>query len=118
MDTWHCSITPGLRSEGDKDQRTSSRQHGGRPCDQEPEEKGLRPIHAKKVGFKLYIKVFVDFWSDIGRFCSFFEDLGPFFRPDLGEKLGGCYPLQAYINQRFLKPWGERVQNREMLKNC
>jgi hypothetical protein len=32
-------------------------------------------------------------------------DIGPFFRPDLGEKLGGCYPIFAYINHRFLNPW-------------
>jgi hypothetical protein len=37
-------------------------------------------------------------------FWAFFEDLGPFMKPDLGDKLGDYYPLQACINQRFLNP--------------
>jgi hypothetical protein len=30
-------------------------------------------------------------------------DIGPFLRPDLGEKLGFCYPLHSYINQEVLE---------------
>jgi hypothetical protein len=48
--------------------------------------------------------IFNGFLTSFGRFSPFLEDLGPFLRPDLGGKLGVCYPLQAYINQRFLKP--------------
>jgi hypothetical protein len=61
--------------------------------------------------------IFMDFFSSFGRFNPFLGDLGPFLRSDFREKLGGCYPLLIYINQRFLEPWRE-VQNRKILKNC
>jgi hypothetical protein len=61
--------------------------------------------------------IFNGLLARFGRFNPFLEDLGPFLRPDLGGKLGVCYQLQAYINQRFLKPWRE-VQIRKMLMNC
>jgi hypothetical protein len=32
------------------------------------------------------------------------RDIGPFFRPDLGGKLGDGYQIQIYINQAFLRP--------------
>jgi hypothetical protein len=57
----------------------------------------------------IYSVGFRDFWPILG-------DIRPFLRPNIGEKLGGCYLVQAYINQRFLKPWG-RVQNRFMLED-
>jgi hypothetical protein len=39
-------------------------------------------------------------------------------RPDLEGKLGVCYPLQVYINQRFLRPRGGSEQkNDEELKS-
>jgi hypothetical protein len=38
------------------------------------------------------------------RFWPLLEDLEPFFRPDLGGKLGIYYQLQVYINQRLLNP--------------
>jgi hypothetical protein len=63
-----------------------------------PAHKGVAPLYFAKVGFKLYIMIFNGFLSQFGRFSPFLEDLGPFLRPDLGEKLGGCYPLQVYIN--------------------
>jgi hypothetical protein len=57
-----------------------------------------------KVGFIPYYMIFMDFFNSFGRFSPFWGDIGPFLRPDIGEKLGGCYPLLVYINQRFLKP--------------
>jgi hypothetical protein len=53
----------------------------------------------------------------IGDFCPFWEDIGPFFRPNIGGKLGDGYQLQIYINQDFLRPW-EEIQSRFMLKIC
>jgi hypothetical protein len=64
-------------------------------------EKGLCPTYFQKWVFILYYMIFIDFLSNFERFWSFLEDLGPFFRPDIGGKLGVYYPLQAYINQRF-----------------
>jgi hypothetical protein len=49
--------------------------------------------------------IFIDLFNNFERFWPILGDIGPFLRPDLGEKLGGCYPLLVYINQRFLKPW-------------
>jgi hypothetical protein len=37
-------------------------------------------------------------------FCPFLGDIGLFFRPDLGGKLGDGYQLRIYINKGFLKP--------------
>ena len=48
--------------------------------------------------------ILIGFSQHFWRFWSFLGDIGPFLRPDLGEKLGGCYPLQVYINHRFFKP--------------
>jgi hypothetical protein len=56
------------------------------------------------MGFKLYKLIFIDFLNSFEGFWSFLGDIGPFFRPDLGEKLGGCYPLLVYKIQRFLEP--------------
>jgi hypothetical protein len=61
-------------------------------------KKGLRPIMCQKWVLYYIILIFIDFLSSFGGFWSFLEDLGPFFRLDLGEKLGGGYQLQAYIN--------------------
>jgi hypothetical protein len=47
-------------------------------------------------------------------FGQYLGDIGPFFRPDLGGKLGDGYQLQIYINQGFLKP-REDIQSRFML---
>jgi hypothetical protein len=81
--------------------------HGGSPGDQELEDRGLRPIFSIKWGLKPYYNIFMDFLARFGRFNQFFEDLGPFFRPNLGGKLGFFYPLQVYIQKRFLNPWRE-----------
>jgi hypothetical protein len=58
--------------------------------------------------------IFYDFIQQFWRFWSFLGDIGPFFRPDLGGKLGVCCQHQAYLNQRFLEP-GKEVQNMFML---
>jgi hypothetical protein len=54
---------------------------------------------------KLYCMILFDFKPVFGSFCPLLEDLEPFLRPDLGRKLGGCYQLQIFINQRFLAAW-------------
>ena len=60
--------------------------------------------------------IFNGFLTSFGRSNPFLEDLGPFLRLDLGGKLGICFQLQAYINQRFLETL-ERLIEGEMLKN-
>jgi hypothetical protein len=75
-------------------------------CDQEPANRGVAPYIIPKVGFVTILKDFNGFLTSFGRFSPFLEDLGPFLRPDIGEKLGVCCQLQVYINQRFLKLWG------------
>jgi hypothetical protein len=79
--------------------------------------RGLRKRHcarflAKNGYFDHIIKILIDCFSIIERFNPFFEDLGPFWRLDIGGKLGGCCQLQAYIKQRLLKPKKE-VKNQE-----
>jgi hypothetical protein len=51
---------------------------------------------------------FIDFIQQIWRFWPILGDIGPFLRPDLGRKLGDGYQLQIYINQAFLRPWGDQ----------
>jgi hypothetical protein len=46
------------------------------------------------------------FLGSFGDFWPFLGDIGPFFRPYLGGKLGDGYQLQIYINHAFLRPWG------------
>ena len=53
----------------------------------------------------------MDFQRDFGIYYPFLRDLGPFLRPDLGEKLGGCYQIQIYINQGFLNPKGASLEH-------
>jgi hypothetical protein len=53
-------------------------------------------------------------FSIIGDFWPILQDIGPFLRPDLREKLGDGYQLQIYINQSFLKPWKD-IQSKFML---
>jgi hypothetical protein len=69
--------------------------------------RGLRPIFDIKWIFNFIIWFFIDFINRFEGFWSFLGDIGPFLRPDLGEKLGDGYQLQIYINQGFLKPWGK-----------
>jgi hypothetical protein len=52
-----------------------------------------------KYGFYNYImNILFNFLASFGRFWPLLEDLRPFLRPDLGEKLGVCCQLQFYIN--------------------
>jgi hypothetical protein len=63
-------------------------------------------------GFLNFIIIFFnDFSAVLMGFWPFLGDIGPFFRPDIGEKLGDGYQLQIYINQGLLKPRKE-VHNR------
>jgi hypothetical protein len=87
-------LTPGAKYQR---QPASPRLYGGHAYDQGPERRGLRPILAQIWVFKLCYN-FVDFSVVLGRFFPLIEDLELFLRPDLGEKLGGCFQLQAYIN--------------------
>jgi hypothetical protein len=67
-------------------------------------KRGCTLIICPKVGFILCIMIFNGLLARFGRFDPFLEELGPFLKPDLGGKLGVFYQLQAYINQRLLKP--------------
>jgi hypothetical protein len=58
----------------------------------------------------LYYMIFSDFSVSFERFWPFLEDLEPFFRPDLGGKLGFCFQLQYYIIQRFLEALREFIR--------
>jgi hypothetical protein len=55
--------------------------------------------------FILYNRDFNGLLARFRRFNPFLEDLGPYLRPDLGGKLGVCFQIQVYINQRLLNPW-------------
>jgi hypothetical protein len=77
----------------------------------------LHPVYAHFWVFKPYCIFLFDFKPVFGGFWSFLGDLEPFLRPDLGRKLGGCYQIQIYINQRFLEAL-ERFRRGEMLYNC
>jgi hypothetical protein len=69
-------------------------------------------------GFCNYIiKILIDFSASFERFWPLLEDLELFLKPDLGGKLGVCFQLQAYINQRFLSAL-EKFGRGEMMKNC
>jgi hypothetical protein len=59
----------------------------------------------------------MDFLAKFRRFSPFLEDLGPFLKPDLRGKLGVCYQIQTYINQRLLKPRKE-IHIKKILMNC
>jgi hypothetical protein len=59
----------------------------------------------------------LDFKPVLSDFWPFLEDLELFLRLDLGGKLGFCYPLQSYINHRFLEAL-EEVKNRKIMNNC
>jgi hypothetical protein len=108
----------GLRAKEQHHPALSVWTHGVRPGEQEHGKKGLHPNYMPKWVFNFTVVIFIYLWPNIGRFWPFWEDLGPFLRPYIGGKLGdGNYQLQAYINQRLLKPW-EEVQSREMLHNC
>jgi hypothetical protein len=61
------------------------------------------PYFGPKVGFLTILYDFIDFSASFGRFWPLLEDLELFLRPDLGRKLGVCYQLEIYINQRFLE---------------
>jgi hypothetical protein len=49
---------------------------------------GLAKYYCKKWVLSLYYSNFNDFMPVSGDFCPFWGDIGPFFRPDLGGKLG------------------------------
>jgi hypothetical protein len=66
--------------------------------------RGCTPIFLRSGLFYYIIWIFIDLWADVWIFSSFLGDIGPFFRPDLGGKLGDGYQLQIYINQGFLRP--------------
>ena len=91
--------------------------YGSAPYAQEHGEKGLHTYYWQKWVFTHYYMIVNGLLARFGRFSPFLEDLGTFLRPDLGGKLGVCYQIKAYINQRFLAAWKE-VQNRKMMKNC
>jgi len=55
--------------------------------------KGEAPCFGIKWVFIPYYMILMDFSRSFERFSPFLEDLGPFLRPDLGEKLGGGYQL-------------------------
>jgi len=91
--------------------------HGAQTYAQGPGDKGFLPNINQFWVFKHYNKDFIGFFSSFEKFWPILGDLGPFFRPNLREKLRGCYPPQVYIKKRLLKPWRE-FQNRKMMKNC
>jgi hypothetical protein len=92
----------GSRGLGAEDQgpacQPSARQHRGTQVTKSLRKRVFTLNFFKLVALKLYIMIFIDFFSSCERFWSFLEDLEPFFRPNIGEKLGNCYPLQVYIN--------------------
>jgi hypothetical protein len=51
----------------------------------------------------------------INGFYPFLGDIGHFWRPDFGRKLGMDNQLQIYKNQACLRPWKDS-QSRVMLK--
>jgi hypothetical protein len=57
----------------------------------------------------LYYNIFM-IYSAVLEILVILGDIGPFLRPDLGEKLGGCYQLQIYINHRVLEAMGRFKQ--------
>jgi hypothetical protein len=54
---------------------------------------GVVPNLYVEVGFKLYNSDFIVLFSRFDGFYPFFRDLGPFLRPDIGEKLGDGYQI-------------------------
>jgi hypothetical protein len=77
----------------------------------------LRLVYAHFWVFKPYCIILFDSKPGFGGFWSFLGDLEPFLRPYLGRKLGGCYQLQIYINQRLLEALRE-VNRGKKLWNC
>jgi hypothetical protein len=84
------------RSLGARVLRTSARKHGGFPYAQGPENKGLYPNISPEWVLYIIIVIFNDIFSRIEVFWSFWGDIGPFFRLDLGGKFGYGYQLQIY----------------------
>jgi hypothetical protein len=68
---------------------------------------GLHPILAILWVMNYIIVILLVFISIFERFWYFWGDIGPFFRPDLGGKLGDGYQIQIDINNAFLRPWEE-----------
>jgi len=64
--------------------------------------RGLHPLFSHLWVLNHIIKILIDFSASFEIFWPLLEDLELFFRPDLGGKLGFCFQLQDYINQRLL----------------
>jgi hypothetical protein len=94
----------------------SARPHGAHQVTRSPYFRGFTLLFSQSGFLNFILRVLIDFLSSLKGFWPFWGDIGPFFRPDLGEKLGGCYQLQAYKNHRFLNQ-KEEVYNRFMLKD-
>jgi hypothetical protein len=68
-------------------------------------QRGLGPIIKHTVGFLLMFWIFIDIVPVINGFYPFLGDIGHFWSPNFGRKLGMDNQLQIYINQACLRPW-------------
>jgi hypothetical protein len=80
------------------------------PCDPakgaHARSKGARPIFLYKKWFFFYSFGFlIDFMPVTNGFYPFLGDIGHFWSPNFGRKLGMDNQLQIYKNQACLRPW-------------
>jgi hypothetical protein len=68
-----------------------------------------------KSGFLYIVFFLIDYMPVNDGFSPFLGDIGHFWSPNFGRKLGMDNQLQIYINQAFLRPW-EDIQSTFMLK--
>jgi hypothetical protein len=59
------------------------------------------------VGFQPYVKYFYGLLANFWRFDPFLEDLGPFFRLDLGGEVGKWLPTSGLYKLEALESMGE-----------
>jgi hypothetical protein len=59
----------------------------------------------KDFGMRGHYGFLIDFMPVNSGFWPFLGDIGHFWRPDFGRKLGMDNQLQIYKNQACLRPW-------------
>jgi hypothetical protein len=59
----------------------------------------------------MVLDFFIVFKPVNGDFWPFLGDIGLFFRPDFGRKLGNDNQIEIYKNQACLRPWRKFKEN-------
>jgi hypothetical protein len=68
------------------------------------------PKFIQKVGFVKVFGFLNDYKPVTNRFSPLLGDIGHFWSPNFGRKLGMDNQLQIYINQACLRPWKSVIE--------